>query len=80
MQFYWSNFQDTGLVDIVVRDVLAAGDGGLPQDLAAAAHRIGHPERRTGGGRTRHSIVAVIRGWSPFIYRSMLIFLPGCRP
>ena len=35
MQFYWSNFQDTGLVDIVAGDLLAAGDGRVPEGLAA---------------------------------------------
>ena len=60
-----------------VRDPLAPRNGGLAQVLAAAAHRIGHPERRTVGGRTRAMTVQVIRGWSPFILSSMFIFLLG---
>ena len=93
MQFYWSNFQEPGLVDIVAAvfsllvmvaflkiwqpSVVMLVDGGsgtsspplprLPSSMAATT--VSSPIV------TRHSAVAVLRGWSPFIIASVLIFV-----
>jgi lactate permease len=93
MQFYWSNFQDPGLVDIVAAifsllvmvaflkfwqppAVLPNGSGsprpdpGTPVPLVPAAGVSTTTVRR-------HSAVAVLKGWSPFIIASVLIFATG---
>src|SRR4051812_29973911 len=97
MQFYWSNYQDAGLVDIVaaVFSLLAMvaflkvwkprvvmptsggspaprGSGPLPVVAATGAGTL-----VVHGTATRHSATAVIRGWSPFIIASVLIFVTG---
>ena len=75
MQFYWSNFQDNGLVDIV------AGIFSLlvmviflkfwkPKEIIPVnpdMPELHHP----------HSTVEVLKGWSPFIIASVLIFVTG---
>ena len=99
MQFYWSNFQDAGLVDIVSavfsllvmvaflkvwkpRTVMPAGDG-LPVNSADSTPSVSpNPPNRPGAGVTTaavtsHSAMAVVRGWSPFIIASVLIFVTG---
>src|SRR5436190_6748341 len=75
MQFYWSNYQDVGLVDIVAAIFSLLVTVALLKvwqpatvipvngDLAASARR--------------HSTAAVMRGWSPFIVASVLIFVTG---
>ena len=58
-----------------VRGLLAAGDGGLPA-LLAPEDRDGDRRRRPRGGdpaATRSG--AVLKGWSPFVVASILIFL-----
>ena len=85
MQFYWSNFQETGLVDIVAAIfsllVMVAflkvwrparvieNEGGM------GAARIG--QSAVAIELRRHSTVAVMKGWSPFILSSLFIFLAG---
>ncbi len=76
MQFVWSNFLETGLVDI------AAGIFSL---LATVAFlKVWKPRttleaegRAAGEGFRRHSLPAVLKGWSPFILTSAFIFLCG---
>ena len=79
MQFYWSNFQETGLVDIVAALVLAAGDGRVPEGLAADGRSSA--TTADAGARARSSRAirsrAVLKGWSPFLLASVLIFLVG---
>jgi len=76
MQFYWSNFQETGLVDIIsaIFSLL----------VMVAFLKVWRPRRiLTNDGTTRptttavarHSTAAVLRGWSPFILSSVLIFI-----
>jgi lactate permease len=78
MQFYWSNYQDSGLVDIIAA---------IFSLLAMVVFlRVWEPRTilSTGGtraaqlaGMPRHSTAAVFRGWSPFILASLLIFIAG---
>ena len=72
MQFYWSNFQDPGLVDIV-----AAVFSLL---VMVAFLKIWQPSTAAGtvvsnAAMPRHPAVAVLKGWSPFIIASVLIFI-----
>jgi lactate permease len=81
-QFYWSNYQEAGLVDIVAA---------LFSLLAMVAFlKIWHPktnlgnrdEPAPGAGAAepvditkRHSSSAILNGWSPFLLASVFIFL-----
>jgi lactate permease len=82
MQFYWSNFQESGLVDIIAalfslvvmigflkvwrpRTILENPAG--PEGEDASAPRI--------DATRRHSAWAVLKGWSPFLLASVLIFV-----
>jgi lactate permease len=75
MQFYWSNYQDVGLVDVVsaIFSLLAT----------VALLKVWQPATviPVGGelpaSTTRHSAAAVLKGWSPFIVASVLIFVTG---
>jgi lactate permease len=92
MQFYWSNFQDPGLVDIVsavfsllvmvaflkiwkppvvmrVESGTAAPGGGTSTGFLRSSATA-----TVESGRTQHSAVSVLKGWSPFIIASVLIF------
>jgi len=96
MQFYWSNYQDPGLVDIVAAifsllvmvaflkvwkppAVMPVGAGTPP--------RSGTPIALAGSAATgtavssatmpRQSALVVLKGWSPFIIASVLIFVTG---
>src|SRR5437867_6135180 len=86
MQFYWSNFQETGLVDIVsaifsLLVMVAFLKVWKPRRLlenesGMNAGSTGQPETR-GAALRRHSTVAVLKGWSPFILSSIFIFVAG---
>jgi lactate permease len=73
MQFYWSNYQETGLVDIVAAIFSLL--------VMVGFLRVWKPKRllEDGEARTiefrRHGILAVLRGWSPFALASVFIFL-----
>jgi lactate permease len=93
MQFYWSNFQDVGLVDIVSAvfsllamvaflkiwkpsRVMPIGDGSSGSNPStpfvqstAATMAVSSATVR------RHSVITVLKGWSPFIIASVLIFV-----
>ena len=96
MQFYWSNFQDAGLVDIVAAVfsllvmvaflkfwkppvVMPAGDPSPTPAAATSTPPVPLNAAATGvtTGVTRHSAMAVVGGWSPFIIASVLIFVTG---
>ena len=74
MQFYWSNYQETGLVDIVAAIFSLL--------VMVAFLRVWKPHTvlevgalaRTMEVRT-HGVGAVLKGWSPFILASVLIFV-----
>jgi len=75
MQFYWSNFQDIGLVDVVsaIFSLL----------VTVALLKVWEPATvlPVGGelaaSMRRHSAAEVLKGWSPFIVASILIFVTG---
>jgi lactate permease len=73
MQFFWSNFMESGLVDIVAAicsllTMLVFLRLWRPRDLMAVGDKTTAPA-------TRHGARAVLKGWSPFIYASVLIFV-----
>jgi lactate permease len=75
MQFYWSNYQDIGLVDVVsaVFSLLATVvflKFWKPAQVIPVSGTLVTSTRR-------HSTVAVLKGWSPFIVASILIFVTG---
>ena len=78
MQFYWSNFQETGLVDIIsaifsLLMMVAFLKVWRPRTILATAQAPGAPPRIA----KRHSTAMVLKGWSPFILASILIFIAG---
>ncbi len=75
MQFYWSNFQDTGLVDIVAAIfsllvMVAFLKFWKPSEVMPVSQDL--PELSH-----HHTVAEVLKGWSPFIVASVLIFLTG---
>ncbi len=86
VQFYWSNYQESGLVDIIAA---------LVSLLAMVAFlKLWHPKTtlenrddsatsspsNAGGSdrvdtTRRHSFWAILKGWSPFLLASVFIFL-----
>jgi lactate permease len=97
MQFYWSNYQEPGLVDVVAAvfsllvmvvflRVWKPGELMPVSGQSAALPPYRAPGGLGGGGdlsgvvsvvRARHSAREVLRGWSPFIIASILIFVTG---
>jgi lactate permease len=97
MQFYWSNFQEPGLVDIVAAifsllmmvvflkfwkpAVVMPIDNGSPATGPGGAMPLAASNAAatavSGTIATRHSTAAVLKGWSPFIIASVLIFVTG---
>lgn len=90
VQFYWSNFQESGLVDVVAalvsllvmvaflkvwrpRTSLENSDARIrgPGELSSL-DQVSTPIQTP-----PHSVAKVIRGWSPFLLTSVLIFLWG---
>jgi lactate permease len=75
-QFYWSNYQESGLVDVVAALVSL-----LSMVVFLKVWRpktiVGHePVARDRDGEIRrHSVMSVLKGWSPFLLASALIFI-----
>src|SRR5689334_12541647 len=75
MQFYWSNYQDIGLVDVVsaIFSLL----------VTVALLKVWQPATvipvngELAASARRHSTGHVLKGWSPFIVASVLIFVTG---
>jgi lactate permease len=75
MQFYWSNFQDVGLVDVVAAVfsllvMVAFLKVWKPATVIPVSGELATSTRR-------HSALEVLKGWSPFIVASILIFVTG---
>ena len=75
MQFYWSNFQDVGLVDVVAAVfsllvMVAFLKFWKPATVIPVSGELATSTRR-------HSALEVLKGWSPFIVASILIFVTG---
>jgi lactate permease len=74
MQFYWSNFQEPGLVDIVAAifsllATVAFLKVWKPANVIPVSGQLATSKR--------HAPAAVFKGWSPFIIASVLIFVTG---
>jgi lactate permease len=72
-QFYWSNYQDAGLVDVVAALFSLLVMVGFLK-VWRPAEVLGHEPGVVKEAR-RHSVFAVLRGWSPFLLASLLIFV-----
>src|SRR6187431_2060313 len=75
MQFYWSNFQEPGLVDIVsavfsLLVMVVFLKFWKPSEVMPVSGQLATSTRH-------HSTMEVLKGWSPFIIASILIFLSG---
>jgi lactate permease len=70
MQFYWSNFQDTGLVDIVAALVSL-----LALVALLKVWQPKHIMRSSTEPLRRHGPWGVLKGWSPFLLASVFILL-----
>jgi lactate permease len=75
MQFYWSNFQEPGLVDIVSAIVALLATVAFLKIWAPVKVMPVSGELVTSA--KPHSAAEVLKGWSPFIVASVLIFLSG---
>src|SRR5687767_2302504 len=71
MQFYWSNFQEPGLVDIVSAIFSLLATVALLKVWAPVKVIPVNGELVTSA--KRHSAAEVLKGWSPFIVASVLI-------
>jgi lactate permease len=75
MQFYWSNYQDIGLVDVVsavfsLLVTVAFLKFWKPATAVPVSGELAVTHKR-------HSAIEVLKGWSPFIVASVLIFITG---
>jgi len=85
MQYYWSNYQDTGLVDItaaIFSLLVMVGFLKLwkPRNiLENAPNAASVPGAGDSAGllSRKHSTVAVLKAWSPFMLASVFIFVAG---
>jgi lactate permease len=76
VQFYWSNFQDTGLVDIVAAltsliSVVVLLRFWRPRTIVRLPGEEPAPPAR------RHARLSVLKAWSPFLLASGLIMATG---
>ncbi len=76
MQFYWSNYQDNSLVDVVsalfsLLVMVAFLKFWKPQRVL----EVGEAEKRE--APRQHSTAAILKGWSPFLLASVFIFIAG---
>ena len=75
MQFYWSNYQDSGLVDIVAAIFSLL--------VMVVFLKLWKPKnellvaKQSPARRTSQSTATVLKAWSPFILASILIFVVG---
>jgi len=92
MQFFWSNFMETGLVDIVAAIfsllvMVAFLKLWRPKrilEVKREAAQCDAPPQAVGAQGAavavavrQHSTAAVLKGWSPFILASVFIFITG---
>lgn len=76
MQFYWSNYQEYGLVDVVSAVFSLLVMVAFLKFWRPANEMKIDPTLPT-EARAPQSTVAVLKGWSPFILASVLIFIAG---
>ncbi|HWQ31413.1 MAG TPA: lactate permease LctP family transporter [Blastocatellia bacterium] len=75
MQFYWSNYQESGLVDVVsaifsLLVMVAFLKFWKPKEIIPVGGELPAITKR-------HTTIEVLKGWSPFILASVLIFVTG---
>src|SRR6478735_7895294 len=75
MQFYWSNYQEMGLVDVVAATfsllvMVTFLKFWKPAEVIPVGGELAASIKR-------HSATEVLKGWSPFIVTSILIFVSG---
>ena len=75
MQFYWSNYQEPGLVDIVAALFSLLAMVAFLRFWAPA--EVMPVSGQSDVTATRHTAMEVLNGWSPFIIASILIFVTG---
>ena len=75
MQFYWSNYQEPGLVDIVAALFSLLAMVAFLRFWAPA--EVMPVSGQSDVTATRHTVMEVLNGWSPFIIASILIFVTG---
>ena len=88
LQFYWSNYQESGLVDIVAALVSLLAMVAFLKVWRPADDPRPRPDRPDGRRRCRDrpatlGLGAVLKGWSPFLLASVFIFVwahAGRRP
>ena len=75
-QFYWSNYQDAGLVDVVA-SLVSLLSMVVFLKFWRPAVVLAHEPAAPGGGEAvrHHGLGAVLKGWSPFLLASVFIFL-----
>jgi lactate permease len=77
MQFYWSNYMESGLVDIIAAIFsLLVMVAFLKIWSPKQVLEVGEPGR-VRRQAPRHNVWRVLKGWSPFIIASILIFIFG---
>jgi len=85
MQFYWSNHQEVGLVDVVAAIFSLLVMVGFLKVWKPANVLVNESPAATAGAAPtapllrdrRHSAGAVLKSWSPFILASVFIFIAG---
>jgi len=90
MQFYWSNFMDNSLVDVVsalfsLLVMVAFLKFWRPRNVLRVGDRGSEGVGERGSGRSgdsyanipQHSTSMVLKGWSPFLLASVFIFIAG---
>jgi lactate permease len=80
-QFYWSNYQESGLVDVVAALVSLLATAGFlafwkPRTILNGPAGSGTDAEAPAAG-PRHSVGSVLKGWSPFLLASVFIFVWG---
>jgi lactate permease len=86
MQYYWSNYQETGLVDIMAAIFSLLVMVGFLKLWKPRTILETLPEAGSVAGKTetapqlltrKHSLAAVLKAWSPFMLASVFIFVAG---
>jgi lactate permease len=80
MQFYWSNYQESGLVDIIAAlfsllTMVAFLKLWKPRTIRENPTAAGDAIDTRVDPTRRHAIGTVLKGWSPFLLASVLIFV-----
>ena len=80
MQFYWSNYQESGLVDIIAAlfsllTMVAFLKMWKPKTIRENPTAPGDEVDTRVDSTRRHSYFTVLKGWSPFLLASVFIFI-----